>query len=129
MEILNFDSESKKINMNGETTPTSLNVKPDTSNAGQTISKGVRLVNCNSDIKYGSVKLMLKPASPGTGIIAGASVRAVMEQVGITDILTKNTGSTNTLNVVKAVEYGLRKLRDPLMITRQRGITLKELFN
>ena len=81
------------------------------------------------DIKYGSVKLMLKPASPGTGIIAGASVRAVMEQVGITDILTKNTGSTNPINVVKAVEYGLRKLRDPLMITRQRGITLKELFN
>jgi small subunit ribosomal protein S5 len=81
------------------------------------------------DIKYGSVKLMLKPASPGTGIIAGAAVRAVMEQVGITDILTKNTGSTNPLNVVKAVEYGLRKLRDPLMVTRQRGISLKELFN
>ena len=81
------------------------------------------------DIKFGSVKLMLKPASPGTGIIAGASVRAIMEQVGITDILTKNTGSTNPINVVKAVEYGLKKLRDPLMVARQRGITLKELFN
>ena len=81
------------------------------------------------DIKYGSVKLMLKPASPGTGIIAGAAVRAIMEQIGITDILTKNTGSTNPINVVKAVEFGLKQLRDPLMVARQRGISLKELFN
>ena len=81
------------------------------------------------DIKFGSVKLMLKPASPGTGIIAGASVRAIMEQVGITDILTKNTGSTNPINVVKAVEYGLKKLRDPIMVSRDRGISLDELFN
>ena len=81
------------------------------------------------DIKYGSVKLMLKPASSGTGIIAGAAVRAIMEQVGITDILTKNTGSTNPINVVKAVEYGLKQLRDPLTVSRQRGISLKELFN
>ena len=81
------------------------------------------------DIKFGSVKLMLKPASPGTGIIAGAAVRAIMEQVGITDILTKNTGSTNPINVVKAVEYGLKKLRDPIMVSRDRGISLDELFN
>tara|TARA_Y100000814_G_scaffold277587_1_gene238714 strand:+ start:237 stop:746 length:510 start_codon:yes stop_codon:yes gene_type:complete len=81
------------------------------------------------DIKYGSVKLLLKPASPGTGIIAGASVRAVMEQIGITDILTKNTGSTNPVNVVKAVEHGLRQLRDPLTVSRQRGVKLKDLFN
>ena len=72
---------------------------------------------------------MLKPASDGTGIIAGGPVRAVLEQVGISNILTKNTGSTNPINVVKAVEYGLRKLRDPLMVSRQRGISLKELFN
>ena len=81
------------------------------------------------DIKFGSVKLMLKPASAGTGIIAGATVRAMMEQVGITDILTKNTGSTNPVNVVKAVEHGLKSLRDPLIVSRQRGITLDELFN
>ena len=80
------------------------------------------------DIKFGSVKLMIKPASPGTGIIAGASVRSVMEQIGVTDILTKNTGSTNPVNVVKAVEFGL-KLRDPLTVSRQRGIKLQELFN
>ena len=81
------------------------------------------------DIKFGSVKLMLKPASSGTGIIAGAAVRAIMEQVGITDILTKNTGSTNPVNVVKAVEYGLKQLRDPIMVSRQRGVSLNELFN
>ena len=81
------------------------------------------------DIKFSSVRLMLKPASPGTGIIAGGPVRAIMEQLGITNILSKNTGSTNAINVVKAVEYGLKKLRDPLTVARQRGITLKELFN
>ena len=81
------------------------------------------------DIKYGSVKLMLKPASDGTGIIAGGPVRAVLEQVGISNILTKNTGSTNPINVVKAIEKGLKELRDPLTVTRQRGITLDELFN
>ena len=81
------------------------------------------------DIKYGAVRLMLKPASPGTGIIAGGPVRAIMEQLGIANILSKNTGSTNAINVVKAVEYGLKTLRDPLTVARQRGITLKELFN
>ena len=80
------------------------------------------------DIKYSSVRLMLKPASPGTGIIAGGPVRAIMEQLGITNILSKNTGSTNAINVVKAVKHGLKTLRDPLTVARQRGITLKELF-
>ena len=81
------------------------------------------------NIKYGAVRLMLKPASPGTGIIAGGPVRAVMEQIGITNILSKNTGSTNAINVVKAVEQGLKDLRDPIKVSRQRGVSLKELFN
>jgi len=81
------------------------------------------------DIKYSSVRLMLKPASAGTGIIAGGPVRAIMEQLGISNILSKNTGSTNAINVVKAVAFGLKTLRDPLTVARQRGITLKELFN
>jgi len=81
------------------------------------------------NIKFGSVKLMLKPASPGTGIIAGGPVRAVLEQIGITNILTKNSGSTNALNVVRAVEKALKELRDPLQVSRDRGITMKELFN
>ena len=81
------------------------------------------------NIKYGAVRRMLKPASPGTGIIAGGPVRAVMEQIGIANILSKNTGSTNAINVVKAVEQGLKELRDPIKVTRQRGVSLKELFN
>ncbi len=79
-------------------------------------------------IKYSATKLLLKPASPGTGIIAGGPVRAVMEQVGITDILSKVTGSTNAINVVHAVAKGLKSLRDPLTVARQRGVTVKELF-
>ena len=81
------------------------------------------------NIKFSSVRLMLKPASPGTGIIAGGPVRAIMEQLGVTNILSKNTGSTNAINVVKAVEHGLKSLRDPQTVARQRGITLKELFS
>ena len=81
------------------------------------------------DVKFCAVRLMLKPASPGTGIIAGGPVRAVLEQLGVSDILSKNTGSTNAINVVKAVEHGLKTLRDPITVARQRGITLKELFN
>ena len=79
-------------------------------------------------IKFGATRLLLKPASSGTGIIAGGPVRAVMEQVGITDILSKITGSTNSINVVHAVAKGLKSLRDPLTVARQRGITVKELF-
>ena len=81
------------------------------------------------DIKFCAVRLMLKPASPGTGIIAGGPVRAVLEQLGVSDILSKNTGSTNAINVVKAVEQGLKDLRDPLKVSRQRGVSLRELFS
>tara|TARA_B100000029_G_scaffold511334_2_gene605071 strand:+ start:184 stop:690 length:507 start_codon:yes stop_codon:yes gene_type:complete len=78
--------------------------------------------------RFSSSKVLLKPASPGTGIIAGGPVRALMEQVGISDILSKVTGSTNPINVVKSVEKGLKSLRDPLAVARDRGITVKELF-
>ena len=81
------------------------------------------------NVRYASSKVMLKPASPGTGVIAGGPVRILMEQVGITDILSKITASTNPINVVRAVEKGLKSLRDPLAVARQRGITVKELFS
>ncbi len=67
-----------------------------------------------------------KPAFPCTVIIAGGAVRAVMQQVGITDILTKNTGSTNNINVVKAIQKGFLELRDPLTVAKQRGIKLSQ---
>lgn len=81
------------------------------------------------NMKLGATRIVLKPASPGTGIIAGGPIRALMEQVGVTDILTKVTGSTNAINVVRATEQALRDLRDPITVARQRGITLKELFS
>lgn len=80
-------------------------------------------------VKYGAAQVLLKPASPGTGNIAGGPVRMILEQVGITDVLSKVTGSTNPINVVRAVEKALREARDPLAVARDRGITLKELFS
>ena len=70
----------------------------------------------------------MKPASEGTGIIAGGPVRMIMQQLGVSNILSKATGSTNAINVVKAVESGLKQLKDPLAVAHQRGISLKELF-
>ena len=72
---------------------------------------------------------MLKPASPGTGIIAGGPVRAVMEQVGIQNILTKRYGSKNAMNLVYATLNGLLNLKDAVAIANRRQMTVKEVFN
>ena len=72
---------------------------------------------------------MLKPASPGTGIIASSPVRAVMEQVGIYNILTKRTGSKNTMNLVHATVNALVSMKDAVAIANKRGITIAEVFN
>lgn len=79
--------------------------------------------------KYGASRVMLKPAAPGTGIIAGAAVRAVMEQVGIKNILTKRFGSNNPLNTVKATMKALMDLQDAVNIANKRGIKVREVFN
>ncbi len=79
--------------------------------------------------KHGASRVMLKPASPGTGIIAGAAVRSVMEQVGVHNILTKRYGSNNVLNVVKATVDALQHLQDAVSVANKRGITIKEVFN
>jgi small subunit ribosomal protein S5 len=63
--------------------------------------------------QFGAAKIMMKPASQGTGVIAGGGVRAVMEAAGIKDVLTKSLGTANALNVVKATIKGLTELRDP----------------
>lgn len=78
--------------------------------------------------KYGAAKVLLKPASPGTGIIAGGGVRAVMEAAGVTDVLTKLLGSSNPHNVVKATVNALKSLYDAKTAGARRGITLQELF-
>ena len=78
--------------------------------------------------KYRDGKVFLKPASPGTGVIAGGPVRAIMEAVGIHDILTKSMGSANPHNVVKATMRALETLMDARAIARKRGLTLNQLF-
>ena len=78
--------------------------------------------------RYGAAKVLLKPASPGTGLIAGGGVRAVLESAGIKDILTKSIGSQNPHNVVKATLRALESCVDPLMIARRKGISLQEVF-
>jgi small subunit ribosomal protein S5 len=76
--------------------------------------------------EYGGAKVILRPASPGTGIIAGPSVRAVVESAGVKDILSKSLGSNNPSNVVKATLAGLQKLRLREDIYRGRGIEFKK---
>lgn len=79
--------------------------------------------------KHGASRVMLKPASPGTGIIAGAAVRAVMEQMGVENILTKITGSNNLLNVVRATINALMNLQDAVSIAQKRGISVKDVYS
>jgi small subunit ribosomal protein S5 len=76
---------------------------------------------------YGAGRVVLRPASPGTGVIAGGGVRALLELGGVHDVLTKSLGSTNPINMVRAAEQGLRSLRRPEDIARQRGKTVGEI--
>jgi small subunit ribosomal protein S5 len=78
--------------------------------------------------QFGAAKVLLKPASPGTGVIAGSGVRAVVEAAGIRDILTKSLGSSNILNVIRATVKGLSQLKDIHEEARLRGKTVAELM-
>ena len=79
--------------------------------------------------KYGGAKVFLRPASHGTGVIAGGAVRAVLESVGVHDVLSKSQGSSNPHNVVKATFDALLNLRDAYTIAKQRGISVEKVFN
>jgi small subunit ribosomal protein S5 len=79
--------------------------------------------------KEGAAKVLIKPAAHGTGVIAGGSMRAVLEAAGITDVLAKSLGSANPQNVVKATVKALATLREPITVAKTRNISLKKVFN
>jgi small subunit ribosomal protein S5 len=79
--------------------------------------------------KYSGGFVLVKPAAPGTGVIAGGAMRAVFDSAGIKDVLAKSKGSSNPHNVVKATFDALAQMRDPLVVAQQRGISLEKVFN
>jgi len=79
--------------------------------------------------KDGAAKVLIKPASAGTGVIAGGSMRAVLESAGITDVLAKSLGSANPHNVVKATVKALSMLKEPAAVAKTRNLSLKKVFN
>jgi small subunit ribosomal protein S5 len=79
--------------------------------------------------KFGAGRVLLRPASDGTGVIAGGAMRAVLDMAGIHNVLAKSQGSSNPHNVVKATLNGLSKLRTPLTVAKQRRIEISKVFN
>jgi small subunit ribosomal protein S5 len=78
--------------------------------------------------RFGAGHVVLRPASPGTGVIAGGGVRAVLELSGVRDVLTKSIGTQNPINLVKATMDGLMRLRRPEQVAELRGLTVKQVL-
>tara|TARA_B110000046_G_scaffold28052_1_gene28910 strand:+ start:227052 stop:227570 length:519 start_codon:yes stop_codon:yes gene_type:complete len=81
------------------------------------------------EAKYGGAQVFIKPASSGTGVIAGGAMRAVLESVGVHDVLAKSKGSSNPHNVVKATIKALKEMRDAYTVAKHRGVELDVVFN
>ena len=80
-------------------------------------------------VRFGAARIMLKPAAPGTGVLAGGAMRSVLESAGIKNVLGKSVGSSNPHNVVKATIKALLSLKDPYSVAKLRGVSLDKLFN
>ncbi len=78
---------------------------------------------------FGGAKVLLRPAAPGTGVLAGGAMRAVLESAGITDVIGKRLGSSNPHNLVKATLQAMSLMREPRIVAKQRGIELSRVFN
>lgn len=79
--------------------------------------------------RFGGAEVFMKPAAPGTGVKAGGAMRAVLESIGITDVICKSKGSSNPHNLVKATIAALSEMRSPMEIAHYRGVTLDKVFN
>ncbi|HPB04474.1 MAG TPA: 30S ribosomal protein S5 [Bacteroidaceae bacterium] len=79
--------------------------------------------------RYGGAEIFMKPAAPGTGVVAGGAMRAVLESVGITGVLAKSKGSSNPHNLVKATLKALTEMRDARTVAQNRGISISKVFN
>lgn len=78
--------------------------------------------------EFGAGRVLIRPAMPGTGVMAGSAVRAIMELAGITDVITKSLGSTNSMNIVKACAEGLKNMQSPEQVAERRNLTVDQIF-
>ena len=93
-----------------------------------TVAKHGQTITHRSLGQFGAARVLLRPASPGTGVIAGGGVRAVLELGGIRDVLAKSLGTTNPINMLKAAEVALRELRRPEDVAKARGLSIREVL-
>ncbi len=78
--------------------------------------------------EFGSGRVLIRPAVPGTGVMAGGPVRAIMELAGVSDVITKSLGTSNAMNVVKAAAEGLKRMESPEQVAARRGVSVAQIF-
>ena len=92
-------------------------------------SFGISIERCGEIMgEYGAGRVLIKPAVPGTGVLAGGPVRAIMELAGVQNVITKSLGTDNAMNIVKAAAEGLKNMESPVQVAERRGISVAEMF-